>query len=330
MGSSDLVVGWWLEAQPRTPDRFPIRTAAQTFATLRSRDDRRSTIPSRPRPRRRWRRASTGRIDMAPTTTSSLDAPRALDDGALVIDGLPGFFTLHYQPEFDLHRHRVAGCESLLRWWHPDFGMLRPGLSLHRTRWSPWVVRAEEWAVTAACRQAAVWRADGRPMPVALNVSRRLLVDPAFPHLVEAAIRESEADPADLAIDVPLSAFTKHRLDALPNLRTLHDLGATIVADGVAGNVGLVLEGTPVDVLKISLHRAGRRREGLHPSVGQALAVARELDAEAVGKAVERSGELEDLRTLGFDRAFGHVFSPALEPAELIALVERTEREALR
>jgi EAL domain-containing protein (putative c-di-GMP-specific phosphodiesterase class I) len=82
-------------------------------------------------------------------------------------------------------------------------------------------------------------------------------------------------------------------------------------------------------VLKIALHASGRRRDGLHPSVGQALEVARELDAEAVAKAVERTADLDDLRVLGFDRAFGHVFSPALDAVELRALVERTERTHL-
>ena len=54
------------------------------------------------------------------------------DGSSLILDGLPGFFTLHYQPEFDLATHRVVGCESLLRWWHPDFGMLRPGATVER------------------------------------------------------------------------------------------------------------------------------------------------------------------------------------------------------
>ncbi|MEZ5140694.1 MAG: EAL domain-containing protein [Acidimicrobiales bacterium] len=251
------------------------------------------------------------------------------DGSSLLLEGLPGFFTLHYQPEFDLHEHRVVGCESLLRWWHPDFGMLRPGASLARTRWDPKLAGAEEWAVVAACRQAAAWREAGRPLQVALNLSRRLLVDPRFPHLFDAAVNEADVDPRDLAIDVPLAAFTKHRLDALPNIAVLADLGATIVVDGVTGDVRQALEHTPASVLKIDQHSAGRRRPGLHPSVRVGLRVARDLGATSVAKAVETDADLDELRALGFDRAFGHVFGPAVDPEELVAVVDAAERHRL-
>jgi EAL domain-containing protein (putative c-di-GMP-specific phosphodiesterase class I) len=251
------------------------------------------------------------------------------DGSSLILDGLPGFFTLHYQPEFDLRDHTVAGCESLLRWWHPDFGMLRPGASLHRTRWATDLRGAEEWAVVAACRQAAAWREQGRPMQVALNVSRRLLTEPRFPHLFDAAISDSDVDPRDLAIDVPLAAFTRHRIDALPNIAVLAELGVTIVCDGVTGDVRLALEHTPASVLKIELHSAGRRLQGLHPSVQVGLQVARDLGAIAVAKAVETDADLDELQAMGFERGFGHVFGPAVDADELLEVVDAAGRRQL-
>ena len=251
------------------------------------------------------------------------------DGSSLMLDGLPGFFTLHYQPEFDLQDHRVVGCESLLRWWHPDFGMLRPGASLHRTRWSTGLAGAEEWAVVAACRQAAAWRDEGRPIQADVSVSRRLLVAPRFPHLFDAAVTDSGVDPRDLALDVPLAAFTKHRLDALPNVAVLADLGVTIACDGVTGDVRLALEHTPATVLKVELHTAGRRAPGLHPSVQVGLRVARDLGAVAVSKAVETDADLDELRAMGFERAFGHVFGPAVDADELLDVIDAAERRRL-
>lgn len=251
------------------------------------------------------------------------------DGSSLMLDGLPGFFTLHYQPEFTLADHRVVGCESLLRWWHPDFGMLRPGASLHRTRFDTGLAGAEEWAVVAACRQAAAWREQGHPVQVALNVSRRLLVEPRFPHLFDAAVTDSGVDPADLALDVPLAAFTKHRIDALPNIAVLADSGVTIVCDGVTGDVRLALEHTPARVLKVELHSAGRRTPGLHPSVAVGLKVARDLGAVAVAKAVETDADLDELRAMGFERAFGHVFGPAVDADELLAVIDAAERHRI-
>lgn len=260
------------------------------------------------------------------TTTTR---PPTLDGTSLMLDGLPGFFTLHYQPEFDLATQRVIGCESLLRWWHPDFGMLRPGASLHRTRWDSGLHGVEEWAIVAACRQAARWREQGRPIQVALNVSRRLLADPRFAHLFEAALLDADVDPHDLAVDVPLAAFTKHRLDALPNVAILADHGATIVCDGVTGDVRRALEQTPATVLKIELHTAGRRQPGLHPSVAVGLQVARDLGATAVAKAVERDADLDELRALGFERAFGHVFGPAVDADALLGVIDAADRRQL-
>lgn len=255
-------------------------------------------------------------------TTSTSTRTATFDGSSLLLEGLPGFFTLHYQPEFDLADHQVVGAESLLRWWHPDFGMLRPGASLDRTRFADGLAGVEEWAVVAACRQAAAWREEGRPVQVALNISRRLLTEPRFAHLFDAAVTDSGVDPSDLALDVPLAAFTKHRLDALPNVAVLADLGVTIVCDGATGDVRRALEHTPASVLKIELHTARRRTGGLHPSVEIGLRAARELGATAVAKAVETDADLDELRALGFERAFGHVFGPAVEADELLRVID--------
>ena len=69
-------------------------------------------------------------------------------------EGLPGRFCLYYQPELDLRDGSIRACEAMVRWWHPEFGMVRPGLTLDGTRWNERVHGIEEWAVAEVCRQA--------------------------------------------------------------------------------------------------------------------------------------------------------------------------------
>ncbi|MCU1356430.1 MAG: hypothetical protein JWM89_1848 [Acidimicrobiales bacterium] len=245
-----------------------------------------------------------------------------LDLQTLVMDGLPGYFCLHYQPEFDLETDELTGCEALVRWWHPDFGMLQPGASLHDTKWAARLEGLEEWTFRAAFAQSAAWDAEGRSIKVAVNVSRGRLAAPGFLDQLHEIIEATGANPEHLGVDVPLSAFTREPVTTADNAVALADLGIAVIADGVLGDTaGPALARTPVSVLKIPLNTARRQRLGFHPLVASALALAHGLEIIGVAKAAETTEDVQVLQAMGFDRAFGIAFSPAVSAHRLDQLL---------
>lgn len=249
------------------------------------------------------------------------------DSEAFDVEGLPGRFCLYYQPEFDLTDGTVPSCEALLRWWHPDFGILSPGPSLARTKWAERLAGVEAWSVFAACRQIAAWEDQGRPVQVALNVSRHHLRDPQFLARVCQALDSTGIDPKQLAIDLPLSALVKDPVNVRQVALDLADLGVTLIVDGVSGDAPpAAFEGLPIAVLKIVVGNVGHPSAiGRHRSADDAIELARAIGAVSVAKSVETAADLQALLEMGFDRAFGHVFSPALAPTALVPLLDRLE-----
>jgi EAL domain-containing protein (putative c-di-GMP-specific phosphodiesterase class I) len=268
-------------------------------------------------------------IPMARSALLELDARVGIDgateDGdTLILDGLPGSFGLHYQPEVDLDTDEVTGCEALLRWWHPDFGVLRPGASLHGSRWSHHLAGLDRWAVHVACRQIASWSEAGRPMRVALNLSPRSLRDPAFRRTVGEALVASGAAPTLLGIDVPLASFRMHPVATSQTAATLANFGIAIVADGVTLEIDReMLAECAVSVVKVPLANGFGGRGALHRKLPAAVDQAHGLGAVAVAKRVETPEQLAKVRAMGFDRAFGHVFGPAMDVAAVEAFADR-------
>lgn len=272
--------------------------------------------------------APTGTVlTIRPHVVAPFTAHPPPDDEAFDVDGLPGRFCLYYQPEFDLADGSVPSCEALLRWWHPDFGILSPGPSLARTKWAERLAGVEAWSVYAACRQVAAWEDHGRPVQVALNVSRHHLRDPQFLARVCQALDNTGIDPRQLAIDLPLSALVKDPVNVRQVALDLADLGVTLIVDGVSGDAPpAAFEGLPISVLKIVVGNVALPSAiGRHRSADDAIALARAIGAVSVAKSVETAADLQVLLEMGFDRAFGHVFSPALAPSALLPLLDRSE-----
>ncbi|MFN8017783.1 MAG: EAL domain-containing protein [Acidimicrobiales bacterium] len=217
-------------------------------------------------------------------TDEPADAQRSLE-----VDALPGYFTLHFQPELDLESRAVVACEALLRWVHPEYGVLRPGAALEQSGWSDALVEAEDWATTAVAEELAGWQAAGLDLQVALNVSARQLENAELATTIGRALERSGARPEQLRVDIPIGAFTTQRLVVVDTVRRLADLGVAVVADGVTGDPRSPLAGLPVSVLKINIHVGGRLDlTRLHPAVAGSLRLAKELGATSVAKAVRR------------------------------------------
>jgi EAL domain-containing protein (putative c-di-GMP-specific phosphodiesterase class I) len=250
---------------------------------------------------------------------ATASAGRSATQGDLYgVTGLPGHFSLYFQPEIDLRTSQVVAAEALLRWWHPGLGIVAPGPALANRRWGPRLAELEVWSIFAACRQVAAWSSRGR-LPIAVNVSRHHLDDRELVPRVRRALTASGIDPALLTLDLPAASVLHDPEKVGRTVRRLAELGVAVAIDDVTPAVPrAALSAVRAPVLKLA--RPSRNALAVHEADAvhsSGVSLARRLGASTVAKAVETGAELDQLRAVGCDRAFGHLFSPPRPPEDL-------------
>ena len=237
----------------------------------------------------------------------------ALDKGELV---------LFYQPQFDLRTRKLAALEALLRWRHPERGVLRPDRFLPMAEDCGLILPIGVWAMDAVCRQVRDMRDSGcAPVKIAVNVSRPQFFRPDFEEAVKRAVRESGIEPASLVLemteDLVMRDFNQSRL----RIGRLRKFGVCVSIDdfGTGGASLRLLQKLPIDSLKIDrsfIHDLGASPRSLQ-LVDSIIRLARGLGVSAVAEGVESIPQLKALRSLGCDQAQGYLFGMPLPAAEI-------------
>jgi diguanylate cyclase (GGDEF)-like protein len=232
-----------------------------------------------------------------------------------------GQFRLVYQPIVELPVGRVVAVETLVRWDHPERGLLGPADFIPVAERTGLIVELGAWILRNACLQAARWCADlgaDAPEKVSVNVSARQLASTGFARLVAAALDDCGLPPARLAIEITETAvFEGGR--ALDALHEVHALGVRIALDdfGTGHSSLTLLQTVPVDILKVdksfvdNITMAGR-----HAVIAEALIrVSNGLGLTAVAEGVETAEQAGELYRLGYQLAQGYHFGkPTAEP----------------
>jgi diguanylate cyclase (GGDEF)-like protein/PAS domain S-box-containing protein len=150
---------------------------------------------------------------------------------------------LHYQPTVDLETERITGVEALVRWQHPERGLLPPGDFIPAAEISGLIIPIGEWVLREGCSQLQAWRRAGtvqRDVRVAVNVSTRQLSRPELPQTVAAALAHAELDPACLCLEITESALIQDAEVALANLHAIKRQGVFIALDDFARKAPVV------------------------------------------------------------------------------------------
>jgi diguanylate cyclase len=230
---------------------------------------------------------------------------------------------LHFQPIFALgDGDRVAGTEALVRWQHPERGLVGPGDFVPLAEETGLVVPIGEWVLSAACRQAAAWRrelGDRAPLPVHVNVSARQLALPDLPRTVARTLAATGVAAADVVLEITETALVDRSGSPAGVLRELRELGVSIALDdfGTGYSSLAYLQRFPIDSLKIDRSFVARL-DGVDEAnaiVTAILGIAASLGLHVVAEGVETPAQLDALRGLGCDAAQGFLLGrPA--PAE--------------
>jgi diguanylate cyclase (GGDEF)-like protein/PAS domain S-box-containing protein len=235
-----------------------------------------------------------------------------------------GEFEVHYQPILELETGRVTRFEALLRWNHPERGLLSPIDFIGLAEETGLIVPIGAWVLDAACVQAAQWAAadPGPPaLGISVNLSPRQLVELSLPGEVERTLEHSGLDPDRLWLEITETALMHDTESAASALRVLRNQGIHLAVDDFGTGYSSLshLKGFPVEALKIDQSFVSGLGDNPEDTaiVSAVVSLAHALGLNATAEGVETAEQLAELRTLGCDHAQGHLFSKPLTAAEL-------------
>jgi diguanylate cyclase (GGDEF)-like protein/PAS domain S-box-containing protein len=235
---------------------------------------------------------------------------------------------LHYQPVIALASGEITGLEGLVRWRHPERGLLDPGDFVSIAEDSGLIEPIGGWVQEAACRQILEWheqRPDARPLDIAVNLSARQVAHRDLPAAITEVLARTGLDPVHLRLEITESVLVEESATAIATLEALSEIGVRLVLDdfGTGYSSLAYLNRFPFDALKIDrsfVDALGIEQERT-AIVEAVIGMARALSLDVIAEGVENEVQLSELRRLGCDYAQGHLFSRALPPEKIAGLL---------
>jgi len=232
-----------------------------------------------------------------------------------------GEFMLAYQPKLDLKSGRIAAAEALLRWRHPERGMVPPGSFIPFAEQTGFIREITPWVLDAAIRQLAQWQARGLDIAVSANLSTLDLLDPELPRRVKALLEFHGVPPARLCLEITESALMDEPALALSHLNSLASLGVKLSIDdyGVGQASLAYLKSLPVNELKLDRSFVTAITDSPRNAaiVQSTIMLSHALGLSVVAEGVETEEELAWLRANGCDVAQGYRIAKPIPAAEL-------------
>jgi diguanylate cyclase (GGDEF)-like protein/PAS domain S-box-containing protein len=235
---------------------------------------------------------------------------------------------LHYQPVINLRSGEITGLEALVRWQHPERGLLDPAEFVSIAEDSGLIEPIGRWVQERACRQILEWhqqRPDDRPFDVAVNLSARQVAHRDLPAIVAEIIARTGLDPVHLRLEITESVLVEESATAIASLEALNEIGVRLVLDdfGTGYSSLAYLNRFPFHALKIDrsfIDALGIEQERT-AIVEAIIGMARALSLEVIAEGVENEVQLAELRRLGCDYAQGHLFHAAMPATDVSRLL---------
>jgi EAL domain-containing protein (putative c-di-GMP-specific phosphodiesterase class I) len=239
-----------------------------------------------------------------------------------------GEFRVYYQPIVEISSGRVTGVEALLRWQHPERGLLHPGEFLAMAEENGLISPIGAWVLDQSCRQAVAWAAErrsegyrGDPISVSVNLSPRQLIEPNFVDDVARIVAGTGIAPESVWLEITEGALAADTASTLGVLRRLRSLGLRLAIDDFGTGYASLgyLKSFPVEVLKIDrsfIVGLGTGKEDA-AIVRSVISLARSLGLECVAEGIERPQQLDELRALGCTYVQGFLLGVPL-PADVL------------
>ena len=237
-------------------------------------------------------------------------------------------FRVFYQPKVEIATGQIFGVEALVRWQHPDRGLLGPGEFIALAEETLLIVPLGAWVLREALRQGSEWRsrhAAAASLTMAVNLSAHQLARSDLCDVVADSLEQAGVDPGLLCLEITESVAMEEAEATIAALRRLRELGVELAIDDFGSGYSSLsyLRSFPVDILKIDrsfVQGLGRDRRNASIA-GAIVSLAHALDLTAIAEGVETEAQLAELRGLGCDVAQGFLFARPAAPEELEAAI---------
>jgi diguanylate cyclase len=238
-----------------------------------------------------------------------------------------GELRVHYQPRVSASGQELMSVEALVRWQHPQLGLLSPARFIDIAERAGLIDALGQEVLDQACRQMAAWQATGVPVrKVSVNVSMQQLRSGKLPAQVLSTLARHGLAPAGLELEITESLLADDSQGAVAQLQELHDAGIEIALDdfGTGYSAMSQLRKLPIDVMKIDRSFVAdlERDDGAMAIARAIVALAGALDLRVVAEGVETEAQATILRELGCHELQGYLFAPPLPPEKLAACVQ--------
>ncbi len=238
-------------------------------------------------------------------------------------------FVLHFQPQIDLRTNSLIGVEALLRWVHPERGLIPPLEFIPVAEETGLINDLGRWVLRAACQQGRTWLdrfPDREPLVMSVNLSGRQLHQPRLAEEVAAALEDSGFPADQLVLETTESVLMNDTAATIHTLDALKELGVRLAIDdfGTGYSSLTYLQRFPIDILKIDksfvdgLGSANIEESAVTRTI---VALAKTLRLETVAEGVERSEHVRELQSLHCDIGQGYFFARPLGAGALTALM---------
>lgn len=243
-------------------------------------------------------------------------------------------FAVYYQPKVDAQTWRVTGLEALIRWQHPNLGLVLPSEFVPLAEDNGLVVPMGEWVLHEVCLQNRRWRDQGLPMlPIAVNLSARQFLQPNLLEMVERTLQQAGIPPYCLEIEITESLAMNDIELTRSILKRFYemDIGVSIDDFGIGYSSLSSLKYFPVHTLKIdrSFIKDIAANSQDRAIVQAIIALCRGLNLKVIAEGVETEAQLEVLRSLNCTEIQGYLFSYPLPAGEMTQLLAQGSAELL-
>ena len=230
-------------------------------------------------------------------------------------------FQVYFQPKFNIKGDQpvLAGAEGLVRWQHPELGMISPGVFIPLFEDNGLIQKLDHYVWREAARQIRIWKDEiGYTVPVSVNVSRVDMYDTNIVYTLLNILEESRLEAGDLHLEVTESAYAEDAAQIIETVKRLRSIGFQVEMDdfGTGYSSLNMLSSLPIDVLKLDMkfiNTAFEKEKDTH-MLEVIIEIARHILAPVVAEGVETKEQVLALKNIGCDMVQGYYFSPPVPP----------------
>ena len=234
-------------------------------------------------------------------------------------------FKVYYQPKYDIGTERVIGAEALVRWDHPEYGLMTPDQFISIFENSGFIANMDEYIWDRTCQLVEAWKHQGIDVPpISINVSRRELLNDEFLDVVNAQFEKYDIEPSDFHMEITESVYIETPEMIMDKVEKIRDMGIKVELDDFGSGFSSLslFSKIPIDIVKID-RAFVRDIDNQADIIESIIMLAHRMDCHTIAEGVEEPNQLQVLRELDCDYVQGYYYSKPLPADEFLEYIKK-------